>query len=222
MTSGFDDMDASDSSDAQELDLSPRTISDDLDLRPQNRDAVKRGSKTLPIIILVALLVGVAALLFQGLSGASLFIREADTAVADRDELADRRFQLLGSPIAVSDEEFNLDGGTAVRFSIACDGTAVDIIHRGNVAESFQLGVPVVLEGNWENSAAIGEPWVQGANDGFYFESDRMLVRHDNEYREDRIEEAASCGEDLPDSPDALDSAAGSDDVAANAGQENE
>lgn len=201
----FDEIEASDSFDAQEIETDGR---DDvaLDLTPQNRDSVKRGSKAMPALILVALLVGVGALLFQGLSGASLFIREADTAVADREELADRRFQLLGSPIAVNDEEFTLDGGTAVRFSIACDGTAVDIIHRGNVAESFQLGVPVVLEGNWVTSAGIAEPWVQGANDGFYFESDRMLVRHDNEYREDRIEEAASCGEDLPDAPDALTS----------------
>ena len=189
----FDSIDASDSSDADELDLTP-----------QNRDAVKRGSKVGPAVILVVLLAGIGALLFQGLSGASLFIREADTAVADRTEVADRRFELLGSPIAITDDEFSLDGATAVRFSIACDGTAVDIIHRGNVAESFQLGVPVVLEGNWETSAAIGQPWAQGANDGFYFESDRMLVRHDNEYREDRIEEASSCGEDLPDSPDAV------------------
>ena len=91
-----------------------------------------------------------------------------------------------------------------MRFSIACDGIAVDIAHVGNVAESFQLGVPVVLEGSWQDAATINEPWVQGANDGFYFESDRMLVKHDNEYREDRIEEAAACGEDIPDSPEAL------------------
>lgn len=196
--SSFDDISASDSSDAEELDGAA------LDLTPLNRDQVKRGSKKMPALILVLLVVGVGALLFQGLSGAALFIREADSAVADRDELADRRFQLLGSPIAVTEEEFSIDGVTAVRFSIACDGTAVDIVHRGNVAEAFQLGVPVVLEGNWETSAAIGDPWAQGANDGFYFESDRMLVRHDNEYREDRIEEAASCGEDLPDAPDAV------------------
>ena len=190
----FEASSASDSSDADELDLTPK-----------NRDAVKRGSKRVPVAVIVVLLLATGALLFQGLSGASLFIREADAAVADREELADRRFQLLGSPIAISEEEFILDGATAVRFSIACDGTAVDIVHRGNVAESFQLGVPVVLEGNWESSAEVGEPWHEGANDGFYFESDRMLVKHDNEYREDRIEQAASCGEDLPDAPAAAE-----------------
>ena len=194
MPNQFDD--ASDSIDAEELDL---------DLTPKNRDEIKRGSKVLPSIILVALFGGIGVLLFQGLSGASLFIREADTAVAERAELEDRRFQLLGSPIAITEDEFDLNGNTVVRFSIACDGIAVDVAHVGNVAESFQLGVPVVLEGNWEDATAVGEPWLQGANDGFYFESDRMLVKHDNEYREDRIEEAASCGEDLPDSPEALE-----------------
>ncbi len=200
MVDGFDATSASDSTDAEELDLTPH-----------KRDDIKRGSKVVPALVLSVVAIGVAVLLFQGLSGASLFIRDADEAVADRDELADRRFQLLGSPIAVSDEEFDLNGSIAVRFSIACDGTAVDVVHRGNVAESFQLGVPVVLEGNWESSAAIGEPWAQGANDGFYFESDRMLVKHDNEYREDRIEEAASCGEDVPDAPEASSAAAAED-----------
>lgn len=183
---------ASDSPDANELDLTP-----------QPRDAVKRGSKRGPTIILALVLIVVGFVLFQGLSGATLFLREADAAVTERDELEQRRFRLLGSPIAISDEQYDFNGGTAVRFSIACDGTAVDIVHRGNVAESFQLGVPVVLEGRWADSAAIGEPWLEGANDGYYFESDRMLVKHDNEYREDRIEEAASCGDDDPDAPGA-------------------
>ena len=113
----FDGIAASDSSDADELDgISLENPA--LDLTPQKRDDIKRGSKTLPALILVLLVVGIGGLLFQGLSGASLFIREADSAVADREELADRRFQLLGSPIAITEEEFSLDGTTAVRFSI--------------------------------------------------------------------------------------------------------
>lgn len=191
------DIEASDSPDATE-----GVDGSGLDLTPMPRDAVKRGSKRGPTIVLALVLVVVGFVLFQGLSGATLFLREADTAVAERDELAERRFRLLGSPISVSDEQFDFEGGTAVRFSIACDGTAVDIIHRGNVAEAFQMGVPVVLEGRWADSSSIGEPWQGGANDGFYFESDRMLVKHDNEYREDRIEEAASCGEDAVDAPE--------------------
>lgn len=175
---------------------------EELDLTPKPRDAVRRGSRRGPTIILVVVLLVVGFVLFQGLSGATLFLREANVAVEERDELAQRRFRLLGSPISISDEQFEFNGETAVRFSIACDGTAVDIIHRGNVAEAFQMGVPVVLEGRWEDAAAVGSPWTDGANDGYYFESDRMLVKHDNEYRTDRIEEAASCGSDASDAPE--------------------
>ena len=182
---------------------SPDAGDDSLDLTPRRRDEESRGSRLVPTIVIAAVLAVIGFVLFQGLSGATLFLRDANDAVEQRSELADRRFRLLGSPIAITDDEFEMNGETTVRFSIACDGTAVDIVHRGNVAESFQMGVPVVLEGRWTDSASIGAPWESGANDGFYFESDRMLVKHDNEYREDRVEEAASCGDESPDAPEA-------------------
>lgn len=194
MSGSIDDTAASDSPDA-----GPEHA---LDLTPRVRDAEKRGSRTIPAIVLVIVLVVIGFVLFQGLSGATLFVRTADDAVVDRAETGDRRFRLTGSPIAVTDEAFELRGDTSVRFSIACDGTAVDVIHRGNVAEAFQLGVPVVLEGRWQDSSAVGTTWESGANDGWYFESDRMLVEHDNEYREDRLDEAAACGDDTPDAPE--------------------
>lgn len=175
-----DDME---SPDAEELDLTPRV-----------RDAEKRGSRALPTAVIVVVLLVVGFVLFQGLSGATLSVQTADSAVAERDELGDRRFRITGSPISVTDEEFEVGGQTAVRFSIACDGAVVDVVHRGNVAEAFQIGVPVVLEGRWDDTVGVDGEWMSGANDGFQFTSDRMLVEHDNEYREDRVEEAASCG----------------------------
>ncbi len=187
------------------VDIDPPSpdAADDLDLTPRIRDSRRGGSRTLPVLVLVVVVAVVGFVLFQGLSGATLFLREADTAVAEREDLGDRRFRLLGSPIALTDDQFELGGDTAVRFSIACDGVAVDVVHVGNVAESFQMGVPVVLEGSWSDSGPLGsiEPWERGANDGYYFESDRMLVKHDNEYRTDRIEEAASCGGSAADAP---------------------
>ena len=184
--------------------LSPDAGDDELDLTPRRRDDERRGRRLGPTLVLVAVATVIGFVLFQGLSGATLFLREANTAVAERDDLGERRFRLLGTPVAVTDERYEVAGDTAVRFSVACDGIAVDVIHRGNVAESFQLGVPVVLEGGWSATAGLGEPpdaWVGGANDGWYFDSDRMLVKHDNEYRTDRIEEAASCGDDVADAP---------------------
>lgn len=165
-----------------------------LDLTPRVRDNEKRGSRTLPTVIIVGVLLVVGFVMFQGLSGATLSIQTADTAVADRSDTGERRFRITGSPIAVTEEDFEIDGQTAVRFSIACDGAVVDVIHHGNVAEAFQTGVPVVLEGRWDNSLDVGGEWDSGANDGFYFTSDRMLVEHDNEYREDRVDEIAACG----------------------------
>ena len=193
------DVDPIDANDANDADDG----GDELDLTPRNRDAQKRGSRSVPTAVIVVLLAVIGFVLFQGLSGATLSVRTADQAVVDRGDTGDRRFRITGSPIAVTDENYELNGETAVRFSIACDGVAVDIVHRGNVAEAFQLGVPVVLEGRWADAAAVGEPWDAGANDGYYFDSDRMLVEHDNEYREDRIEEASSCGGDAPDAPEA-------------------
>ncbi len=182
---------------------SPDAGSDaELDLTPRPRDLEKRGSKVLPSLVIAVVLGVIGFVLFQGLSGATLFVRTADTAVEERGELGERRFRLTGTPIAVTGNDFEFDNNTAVQFSIACDGSAVDVIHVGNVAEAFQLGVPVVLEGSWSGEVPLDVAWEQGANDGYFFESDRMLVEHDNEYREDRIEEANSCGTDAPDAPD--------------------
>jgi len=174
---------------------------DELDLTPRKLDEVRRGRRVGPTLILVVVLAVIGFALFQGLRGATLSLNEADAAVADRDELGDRRFRLLGSPIAMTDGEFVVDGNSAALFTVACDGIAVDVVHRGNVAESFQMGVPVVLEGKWAASDGSLTSFTRGANDGWHFDSDLMLVKHDNDYRTDRIEEAASCGDDQPDAP---------------------
>lgn len=183
---------------------SPDAGATHLDLTPRPRDDDRRGRRLGPALVLVVVAGVIGFVLFQGLSGATLFLREADAAVAERDDLGERRFRLLGTPLAVTEERYEFEGDTAVRFSVACDGIAVDVIHRGNVAESFQMGVPVVLEGRWSETADLRQPpesWAAGANDGWFFESDRMLVKHDNEYRTDRIEEAASCGDAEADAP---------------------
>jgi cytochrome c-type biogenesis protein CcmE len=186
---------------------SPDAGDDALDLTPRKIDDIPRGRKLGPSLVLVAVFVVVGFVLFQGLSGATLSLNEANDAVADRDELGERRFRLLGSPIALVEDDQELNGASVVLFSVACDGIAVDVVHRGNVAESFQMGVPVVLEGRWQNptsdvSAAIDTSWDGSAGDGWLFESDEMLVKHDNDYRTDRIEQAASCGTDALDAPE--------------------
>lgn len=174
----------------------------EFDLTPRVLDDIPRGRRLGPMIVLSVVVAVIGFALFQGLSGATLSLNDANDAVAERADLGDRRFRLLGTPIAITDEDYTLDGNTVVLFSIACDGVAVDIAHRGNVAEAFQMGVPVVLEGNWAEAGAAGlSSFESGANDGFFFDSDRMLVKHDSDYRTDRIEQAASCGDATVDAP---------------------
>ena len=81
-------------------------------------------------------------------------------------------------------------------FSVSFGGAAVDIVHFGDPADLFQADVPVVLDGQWIQ----GDPGVGGrtpiADDGWYFASDRMRVKHDNDYinddgYEDRLAESA-------------------------------
>ena len=181
---------------------SPDVGPEELDLTPRRLDDRPRGRKLGPSIVIALVLGIIGFALFQGLAGASLSLNDANDAVADRDELGDRRFRLLGTPIAITSEDYIVDNNTAVLFTVACDGVTVDVVHRGNVAEAFQMGVPVVLEGSWaETASADLTSFESGANDGYYFNSNRMLVKHDNDYRTDRIEEASSCGGDLIDAP---------------------
>jgi cytochrome c-type biogenesis protein CcmE len=108
-------------------------------------------------------------LVVKGLDEATVYFRNADEAVADREELGDRRFRLQGS---VTADPVETDDG--VNFSVAYEGVEVAVRHVGDPPELFRPGIPVVLEGRWDSS-------------GEFFASDRMMVRHDADYesRED-------------------------------------
>lgn len=125
---------------------------------------------------LLAVLVGLGIVVYQGLTSASLYFYNADEAVEQRDELGDRRFRLQGSVLGSSIEE--LDNGIA--FTVVYDKVSVGVVHAGDPPELFEPGIPVVLEGRW--SAA-----------GDVFESDRILVKHSEEYEadnRDRLDDA--------------------------------
>jgi len=122
---------------------------------------------------------------------------EADIAVAEREEQGERRFQLLGSPIADADRDDTVivDGDEVTPFTVAFDGVLVDVVSQGTPPDLFEAGVPVVLEGQWvQGTAPIGS-FAAGANDGWWFAADRVLVKHDNDYREDRLDEADNRGQ---------------------------
>lgn len=114
----------------------------------------------------------------RALDDATLFFRNADEAVAQRDELGASRFRLQGLVQPGSVEAY--PGGVA--FVVAYNGVEVPVEHTGDPVELFGDGIPVVMEGAWS-----------GTTEGAVFVSDRMLVKHDENYvadNGDRLNEA--------------------------------
>jgi cytochrome c-type biogenesis protein CcmE len=131
-------------------------------------------------------LVGVVAVgslvVVRALNDATLFFRNADEAVAQRDELGSDRFRLQGLVVPGSVQAY--PGG--VEFSVAYNGVAVEVEHTGDPVELFDDDIPVVLEGRWS-----------GVGDNAVFLSDRMLVKHDENYvadNSDRLDDAGTGG----------------------------
>ncbi|MCZ7631458.1 MAG: cytochrome c maturation protein CcmE [Microthrixaceae bacterium] len=150
------------------------------DLRPRTSAAVGGGrsrpntKRYVAIGALVAVLVALAAVLFIGLNDAATFFYNVDEAVEQRQDLAGERFRMQGNVVDGSVEE-TADG---VDFVITFNSVEVPVHHTGTPPELFGPEIPVVIEGSF---------------DGEVFESDEILVRHDNEYDEehpDRIHEA--------------------------------
>jgi cytochrome c-type biogenesis protein CcmE len=167
-----------------------------LDLTPRAVRPVRRR-RWVPIALVVLVVVAIGALLFKTLGDATLFFKNVDEAVAERDALGDRRFQLQGTVVDESIERSELDGRPAVAFSLAFDGVELDVMHIGNPPELFKEGEAVVLEGHWTQGAAPIGTFANGANDGWYFASDRMLAKHDSSYEadnQDRLREAEEGG----------------------------
>ncbi len=152
----------------------------------------------IPALILVVVALTIVGLIWFLATNSQSFL-EADQAVEQREKLGEKRFQLLGSPTssAGSESTFVVDGNEYTFFTIAFDGTYIDVISRGTPPDLFDKGVPVVLEGNWENSPLpiAGYIFADGANDGWWFAADRILVKHDNDYRKDRIDDAENRGQ---------------------------
>ena len=167
-------------------------------LTPRPGPRSQRARRSIALLVVVGVAAAVSVLITNLLGDASLFFYNADEAVERRDELASERFSLQGTPIVAPVNTF-WDDRPVLAFSVSFNGAVVDVVHIGDPAELFQPGVPVVLEGAWQQGPGPG-PVI--AEDGWHFASDRMLVKHDNDYRnrdsyEERIDEAEE-GASLP------------------------
>ncbi len=151
------------------------------DLAPRPPRPPRTGARRwLPLLVGLGVSVAVVGLVWNLVEGA-LFLYDADEAVERRAELADERFTLTGAPIGCSilKDAFDTDGEPVVVFSMSFGGKAIDIVHRGDPAELFLAGVPVVLDGAWVESSPPVDGYTGLADDGWHYASDRMRVKHD-------------------------------------------
>lgn len=173
-----------------------RAVDETVDLAPR---PARRRRRWVPTLAVVAVLAIIGVLLVVLVRDASLFVYEADEAVERRDELGDDRFRLIGSPIEGTIVEGELDGRSALYFSVQFDDAVVDVIHTGSDPSAlFQPDVPVFLEGNWQPTPTGALAVTGGAADGFVFASDTLRVKHDEDYRsenEERITDAEQAGQ---------------------------
>ncbi|HYD11046.1 MAG TPA: cytochrome c maturation protein CcmE [Acidimicrobiales bacterium] len=128
------------------------------------------------IFVAIALIAGaIAFLLVKGLGDATTYYRTADEAVSEPEG---KRFRLEGVVVSGSVDE----GEGAFDFTVEANCERVDVHHTGSEPELFQEGIPVVLEGEW------------GAGKRVY-ESDRIILRHTEEYTDDPERQRAAAEE---------------------------
>jgi cytochrome c-type biogenesis protein CcmE len=140
----------------------------------------RRRRSPVAYAVLAVVLVALGFVVAKGLSSASLYFYNADEAVAQKADLVHKRFRLQGTVLGDTIEE----AGDRVDFTVAFNGTRVDVHHEGSPPEMFKPGIPVVLEGRWDDT-------------GDWFDSDRILVKHSEEYEAkngDRIQDADQGG----------------------------
>jgi len=168
------------------LDLSPRTTLDDAETI---RRQLHAGQRRWVIIVGSLVLVALGLLIMQFLRDATLFFRNVDEAIEQREELGDRRFRLQGRVIPTT----VASAGDIVTFELMFNCAVSGVRHLGDPPELFdQPWIPVVLEGKWVRESVS----VATGPDDYIFLSDRMLVNHTNEYSADNSDRVVT---DAPD-----------------------
>lgn len=143
----------------------------DLDLTPREpvrsaRDASRRRSYR-NIVVLSVLAGTLGFILYQALTSARVYFLNVDEAVAQRDDLGQQNFRMQGELVGVD----GTDTTGALLFSLAFADQVADVRHVGDEPSNmFEPGEKIVVDGYW---------------DGEVFHSNRVLVKHSEEYIED-------------------------------------
>jgi cytochrome c-type biogenesis protein CcmE len=164
------------------VELSPRTAPGPGTVAPRRR----RSPWAYGALVIVILGIGVVA--YQALTSASLYFYNADEAVEQKADLDGERIRVQG---LVMDDVAERPNGNGITFTIAFNGVDLPVQHDGDPPELFQPGIPVVLEGQFGGSLEE-------------FMSDRIIVKHSEQYEEDngdRLDDAKDAESGEPASP---------------------
>jgi cytochrome c-type biogenesis protein CcmE len=101
------------------------------------------------------------------LGDSTLYYKNADEAVAQQASLGTSRFRLQGIVVGQPQERTS---DRYTRFTVEYDGVAVQVLHDGSEPALFKAGLPVVVEGHWNEG-------------GTRFLSNRLLVKHTEDYK---------------------------------------
>jgi cytochrome c-type biogenesis protein CcmE len=110
------------------------------------------------------------------LSNNVVYFRTVSEAIEQRDSDGDRRFRMAGEVVPGSVQET----ANGVTFDITDGKATAKVVHRGDPPSLFKAGAPVVCEGRWGQGAA--------------FASDRIMIRHGNEYTPPKVEPGDAMG----------------------------
>lgn len=99
-----------------------------------------------------------------------VYFRTVSEAVDQRADQGTDRFRLAGEVVSGSIEEVR--GG--VRFDVTDGQETATVVHQGDPPDLFEAGAPIVCEGSWGRGDA--------------FASDRIMIRHGNEYTPPEVE----------------------------------
>jgi cytochrome c-type biogenesis protein CcmE len=142
------------------VDLSPRTLTD------LEQPAPSRKRRWAPAVLLALVLIGVAVVLFQFLRNASLYYCNADEVGHKPDCSEGRRFRMQGT---VGDLDTSQRASGILAFTLSFNGVSRPVHYQGGEpTDLFAAGRAAVVEGKL---------------DGGTFDADRILVKHDSEYK---------------------------------------
>ena len=149
------------------MDLTPRTVTD----LEQSPPPPGRRRRWAPAVVLALVLAGVAVVLFQFLSSASLYFCNADEVGVKSSCTEGKRFRLQGAVDGL--DEAQRDSGI-LSFALTFNGATVPVRYQGGEpSDLFQPGRAAVVEGKLEDGT---------------FEADRILVKHDSDYKAENPE----------------------------------